>query len=73
MALTAVSGGWVIKQRFIAIPDTNNFVLADYKFWAEHEQELDQWCKKNFCVRKGMTVTALNEYGYILFGLKWSV
>jgi hypothetical protein len=48
------------------------FMLSDINFWADREQELDEWCAKNFCVRKGMTVTALNEYGYILFGLKWS-
>jgi hypothetical protein len=48
------------------------FVLADIKFWAEHEQELDEWCRKNFCVRTGMTVQALNDYGYLLFGIKWS-
>jgi len=59
-------------KTYIAIPNTKNFVLTDYKFWAAHEQELDEWCAKNSCVHKGMTVTALNEYGYILFGLKWS-
>lgn len=59
-------------KTYIAIPNTKNFVLTDYRFWAEHERELDEWCQKNFCVRAGMTVTALNEYGHILFGLRWS-
>ena len=58
-------------MRYIAIPKDKSFMLSDWKYWAEHEQELDQWCKKNFCVRQGMVVTALNDYGYILFGLKW--
>ena len=61
-----------MSQRFIAIPNTSNFVLSDYKFWAEHEKELDEWCAKNLCVRQGMTVTALNEYGRTLFVLKWT-
>lgn len=61
-----------VSTRFVAVPNTNNFILSDYKFWAEHDQELDEWCRKNFCVRQGMIVTALNEYGYTLFGLKWS-
>jgi hypothetical protein len=61
-----------VKGRYIAVPNIKIFMLSDIGFWAEHEQELDLWCAKNFCVRKGMTVTALNEYGYILFGLKWS-
>lgn len=61
-----------LKGRFVAVPQNKAFFLTDFRFWAEHERELDKWCKKNFCVRKGMTVEALNEYGYILFGLKWS-
>jgi hypothetical protein len=61
-----------INGKFIAVPNTKMFVLADIKFWAEHEQELDKWCAKNFCVRTGMTVQALNDYGYLLFGIKWS-
>lgn len=67
-----VKGGWVSDRRFIPLPKQEGFVLVDTAFWAAHEQELDEWCQKNFCVRKGMTVKAINEYGYILFGLKWS-
>jgi len=59
-------------QLFVAVPNTNNFVLSDYTFWAAHEQELDQWCQRNFCVREGMLVTALNDYGRTLFILKWT-
>jgi len=61
-----------IKGRYVTVPDTKMFMLSDIEFWSEHEQELDKWCTKNFCVRKGMIVTALNDYGYILFGLRWS-
>lgn len=59
-------------RRYVAILETKTFFLADFQFWAEHEQELDAWCAKNFCQRKGMVVTALNDYGYMLFGLRWS-
>jgi len=59
-------------RRYVAILETKTFFLADFQFWAEHEQELDAWCAKNFCRRKGMVVTALNDYGYILFGLRWT-
>jgi hypothetical protein len=72
MGLMPMLDDRIIKERFISIPDTQNFVLSDYKFWAEHEQDLDQWCSKNFCVRQGMTVTALNEHGHTLFLLKWA-
>lgn len=59
-------------KTYIAVPNTKNFVLTDIMFWAAREKELDEWCAKNFCVRQGMTVTALNDFGYILFGLKWA-
>lgn len=72
MGLKSHPGGWRTDRRYIPLPDKQGFVLADIGFWAAHEQELDEWCQKNFCVRKGMTVTALNEYGYILFSLRWS-
>jgi len=58
-------------RRYIPLPNKQGFVLADIRFWSVHEQELDAWCAKNFCYRKGMTVTALNEYGYLLFTLRW--
>ena len=61
-----------LKQLFVAVPNTKNFVLSDYTFWAAHEQELDQWCQRNFCVREGLLVTALNDYGRTLFILKWT-
>jgi hypothetical protein len=60
------------KTRFVAIPNSKSFILTDISFWSDREDELDEWCKKNFCVHQGMTVQALNDYGYILFGLKWS-
>lgn len=72
MALISYKGGWVTDKKFISVPQNKSFFLTDYKFWAENEQELDKWCEKNFCVHQGMTVTALNEYGYILFGLRWT-
>jgi hypothetical protein len=59
-------------MRYIANPQSKIFFLTDVTFWAEHEQELKEWCRKNFCVHEGMTVTALNDYGYVLFGLRWS-
>jgi hypothetical protein len=72
MGLKSVAGGWMTNAKFVAVPQHNMFVLSDIRYWADREQELDEWCSKNFCVRKGMTVTALNEFGYILFGLRWS-
>ena len=60
------------EDRFIAVPQNLAFFLSDYKFWADHEEELREWCEKNSCLHKGMTVQALNEYGYTLFLLRWT-
>jgi hypothetical protein len=60
------------KDRFVAVPNTDYFILSDYSFWAEHEDELDQWCKKNMCVREGSLITVLNDYARTLFILKWT-
>jgi hypothetical protein len=65
-------GGWITDAKFIADPQDRFFFLTDYKFWAEHEKELDDWCEKNFCTRQGIVVTALNEYGYTMFMLRWT-
>jgi len=59
-------------MRYIAVPQSKTFFLTDITFWADHEEELKEWCCKNFCLHRGMTVTALNEYSYMLFGLRWS-
>ncbi len=72
MALKPTFGGWVTNAKFIPSPQNKMFVLSDIKYWTEREQELDEWCERNFCVRQGMVVTALNDYGYILFNLRWS-
>ena len=64
--------GSVSDQRFIAVSQHRSFILVDIEFWAAHEQELAEWCLKNFCERKGMTVEAVNDRGYMLFGLRWA-
>ncbi len=37
------------RDRFVAVPTYKAFFLTDYKYWAEHELELDEWCAKNNC------------------------
>lgn len=57
---------------FIPVPGMKAFFLTDIAYWSEHQNELDEWCAKNSCVREGMVVQALDDNGYMLFTLKWA-
>ena len=69
--MRAVPGGWVSSKRFILGAD-HSIVLSNYAYWAQHEQELDAWCRANDCVREGMVVTAATPEAKTLFLLRWS-
>jgi len=60
------------ETRFIAIPESRMFFLTLIEFWAEHEQELKEWCKTNNCIHEGMTVEALDEQAFLMFALRWT-
>jgi len=62
----------VLNSTFIVEKKNRVIFLSDYKFWAEHEEELKQWCKTNACVFQGMTVQYFDDNTLVLFGLKWS-
>lgn len=47
-------------------------ILADYVYWAEHQQELKEWCTKNHCQYQGMTVTICDSETLALFCLRWA-
>ncbi len=62
-----------IKRDKFIIERTNRIIfLSDYKFWAERENELREWCKKHACVFKGMTVQFFDDNTLTLFVLAWS-
>jgi len=61
-------------SRFVVIPNDWNgpsVILADWQFWADHEQELDQWCGQHGARRQGMTVEMTEEV-LTLFTLRWA-
>ena len=60
------------ERRFVAIRESLFFVFTDIDFWADHEQELAEWCQQNNCVHKGMTVKALDEHAFVMFLLRWA-
>jgi hypothetical protein len=67
------------KNRFVvadsSLIETNKhlIVLTDIKYWAEHADELAEWCKKNKgVVPAGMTVEIEDAKTLTYFILKWS-
>ena len=51
-------------------------IIKDYKFWVEHEQELEAWMDQNLTRgrkhQEGMTLTIEDEKQAMLFMLRWS-
>ena len=47
-------------------------VLSDYKFWAEHADELNAWCSSRGAETQGMTVVLHDEKVLTEFILRWS-
>ncbi len=60
------------RERFVAVPTYKSFFLTDFKYWAKHEAELDEWCAKNNCKHEGMMVIPQTDYAYTMFILRWS-
>ena len=67
------------KDRFVVVthvgPDAklvaNLIILADYKFWSDHTDELVKWCEENNATQAGMTVTC-DDVSLTAFALRWS-
>lgn len=65
------------NQRFIIpsadLTDGEMFViLTDISFWADHAEELVEWCKDRNCTTEGMIVVFKDEMSLTEFVLKWS-
>lgn len=46
-------------------------IIADYKFYADHEQVIDDWLWERECERQGMVLKFCNEETKILFIMRW--
>lgn len=47
-------------------------ILTDMPYWADHETELDNWCKQNDVTIQGMCLAFPDPKTMTLFTLKWS-
>lgn len=64
-------------NRFIIAPDElvdqeKLVILTDYTYWANHANELYEWCKDRNASTQGMTVVFGDEVTLLEFVLKWS-
>jgi len=48
-----------------------NAIIGDYKFYADNEEEIDDWLENHYCERTGMVIKFCDEHTRMLFILKW--
>lgn len=65
------------QERFFIVPDvltdeTNMVILTDFRYWADNEDSLRNWCAENNTQFVGMTVIFPDERTLTAFCLKWS-
>jgi hypothetical protein len=74
--MTDLFQGWK-QDRFIIADDeyvvdgAHLVVLSDYRYWANHIDELVDWCKHNNAEIQGMTVVFKDKDSLLTFALKW--
>jgi hypothetical protein len=65
-------------QRFVVADRELNdnaghvILLLDFFYWADHDQQLDEWCQHNGADIQGMTVNLPTEQALTAFVLRWS-
>jgi len=59
-------------MKFIKL-DSRVLLISDYNFYAQQEEEIDEWLYQTFDChpRQGMTITFRNEKEMLLFLLRW--
>jgi hypothetical protein len=53
---------------------SDTLVISDYKFYADYQEEIDDWCWQKFGYhpREGMVVHFKHEQDMTLFLLRWA-
>lgn len=76
--MTDVFHEWKNQRFIIAAPELLTYrdeklvILTDYKFWAEHIDELSEWCSERNAFNQGMTVLFSDEITLMEFVLRWA-
>jgi len=75
--MTDIFHSWKRNRFVIAAPELVDdgvilVVLSDYRFWADHMDELTAWCCIRDAQQQGMTVVFKDETTLTEFILRWS-
>lgn len=64
---------FIVADPLLTPTDKHLLILTDIKYWAEHADELKEWCKHTPNVRtQGMTVEISDDKTLTHFILRWS-
>ena len=63
---------FIIAPRELVDDGVHLIVLTDYRYWAQHTDELAAWCQERDSVTQGMTVVIKDEATLTEFVLRWS-
>ena len=66
-----------MTSRFVVVPEVLTdqeglVILTDYRFWAENEPELTNWCEERNVSFKGMIITFSDKMTLTEFVLRWA-
>jgi hypothetical protein len=64
---------FILAARDLTETDNHLIILTDIKYWAEHADELKEWCARNQNARpQGMTVEISDDKTLTHFILRWT-
>jgi hypothetical protein len=63
---------FVVADRELHDSAGHVILLLDFFYWADHDQQLDEWCRHNGADIQGMTVNLPTEQVLTAFVLRWS-
>ena len=64
---------FILADKVLTETDKHLIILTDIKYWAEHADELVEWCERTQgAYTQGMTVEISDDKTLTHFILKWS-
>lgn len=63
---------FVLADKSLHEDEGQLIILTDFQFWAEHIEQLLEWCRENGGEVNGSTVLFRNDEEVTAFVLRWS-
>jgi hypothetical protein len=64
---------FILASHDLTETDNHLIILTDIKYWAEHADELNEWCNRNKgATPQGMTVEISDDKTLTHFILRWT-